>query len=85
MSVALSENPASVIHSLNLAHNSLDNQGIVNYLLFFVFLIESLGLEKKLKLVFDVMKKDGSIFTSSHCSISKYYLKGSVESNSKRK
>lgn len=28
MSAALSENPASVIHSLNLAHNSLDNQGI---------------------------------------------------------
>lgn len=27
MSAALSENPASVIHSLNLAHNSLDNQG----------------------------------------------------------
>ncbi|KAF3691182.1 Capping protein, Arp2/3 and myosin-I linker protein 3 [Channa argus] len=30
MSVALSENPASVIHSLNLAHNSLDNQGVVS-------------------------------------------------------
>ncbi|XP_071751723.2 capping protein, Arp2/3 and myosin-I linker protein 3-like [Centroberyx gerrardi] len=30
MSVALSENPASVIHSLNLAHNSLDNQGVSN-------------------------------------------------------
>ncbi|XP_029002715.1 capping protein, Arp2/3 and myosin-I linker protein 3-like [Betta splendens] len=28
MSAALSENPASVIHSLNLAHNSLDNQGV---------------------------------------------------------
>uniref|UniRef100_A0AAR2JSM6 CARMIL C-terminal domain-containing protein n=1 Tax=Pygocentrus nattereri TaxID=42514 RepID=A0AAR2JSM6_PYGNA len=27
LSVALSENPASVIHSLNLAHNTLDNQG----------------------------------------------------------
>uniref|UniRef100_A0A669EXS2 Capping protein, Arp2/3 and myosin-I linker protein 3 n=1 Tax=Oreochromis niloticus TaxID=8128 RepID=A0A669EXS2_ORENI len=34
MSVALSENPASVIHSLNLAHNSLDNQGIDNLYLF---------------------------------------------------
>ncbi|XP_060740151.1 capping protein, Arp2/3 and myosin-I linker protein 3-like isoform X1 [Tachysurus vachellii] len=30
MSVALSENPASVIHSLNLAHNTLDNQGVCN-------------------------------------------------------
>ncbi|XP_077463787.1 capping protein, Arp2/3 and myosin-I linker protein 3-like isoform X1 [Stigmatopora argus] len=30
MSVALSENPAAVIHSLNLAHNSLDNQGVAN-------------------------------------------------------
>uniref|UniRef100_A0A667ZVQ0 Capping protein regulator and myosin 1 linker 3 n=1 Tax=Myripristis murdjan TaxID=586833 RepID=A0A667ZVQ0_9TELE len=30
MSVALSENPASVIHSLNLAHNPLDNQGVSN-------------------------------------------------------
>ncbi|XP_030228548.1 capping protein, Arp2/3 and myosin-I linker protein 3 isoform X4 [Gadus morhua] len=30
MSVALSENPASAIHSLNLAHNSLDNQGVSN-------------------------------------------------------
>uniref|UniRef100_A0A671U0K3 CARMIL C-terminal domain-containing protein n=1 Tax=Sparus aurata TaxID=8175 RepID=A0A671U0K3_SPAAU len=30
MSAALSENPASVIHSLNLAHNSLDNQGVVS-------------------------------------------------------
>ncbi|KPP70118.1 hypothetical protein Z043_111078 [Scleropages formosus] len=28
MAVALSENPASVIHSLNLAHNTLDNQGL---------------------------------------------------------
>lgn len=28
MATALSENPASVIHSINLAHNSLDNQGI---------------------------------------------------------
>ncbi|XP_069044911.1 capping protein, Arp2/3 and myosin-I linker protein 3 isoform X2 [Lepisosteus oculatus] len=28
LSVALSENPASVIHSLNLAHNALDNQGV---------------------------------------------------------
>uniref|UniRef100_A0A8B9LHW0 CARMIL C-terminal domain-containing protein n=1 Tax=Astyanax mexicanus TaxID=7994 RepID=A0A8B9LHW0_ASTMX len=28
LSVALSENPASVIHSLNLAHNTLDNQVI---------------------------------------------------------
>uniref|UniRef100_A0A8C7S3Y9 Capping protein regulator and myosin 1 linker 3 n=1 Tax=Oncorhynchus mykiss TaxID=8022 RepID=A0A8C7S3Y9_ONCMY len=27
MATALSENPASVIHSLNLAHNPLDNQG----------------------------------------------------------
>lgn len=27
MASALSENPASVIHSLNLAHNALDNQG----------------------------------------------------------
>ncbi|KAM6963029.1 capping protein, Arp2/3 and myosin-I linker protein 3-like [Aplochiton taeniatus] len=30
LSVALSENPASVIHSLNLAYNSLDNQGVSN-------------------------------------------------------
>ncbi|KAJ8397440.1 hypothetical protein AAFF_G00437160, partial [Aldrovandia affinis] len=30
MAVALSENPASVIHSLNLAHNTLDNQGVSN-------------------------------------------------------
>uniref|UniRef100_A0A1A8RQQ2 Leucine rich repeat containing 16B n=1 Tax=Nothobranchius rachovii TaxID=451742 RepID=A0A1A8RQQ2_9TELE len=30
MSAALSENPASVIHSVNLAHNSLDNQGVSN-------------------------------------------------------
>ncbi|KAL1022611.1 hypothetical protein UPYG_G00029860 [Umbra pygmaea] len=28
LSAALSENPASVIHSLNLAHNTLDNQGV---------------------------------------------------------
>ncbi|XP_064190477.1 capping protein, Arp2/3 and myosin-I linker protein 3-like [Anguilla rostrata] len=28
MALALSENPASVIHSLNLAHNTLDNQGV---------------------------------------------------------
>uniref|UniRef100_A0A8C2GGZ8 Capping protein regulator and myosin 1 linker 3 n=1 Tax=Cyprinus carpio TaxID=7962 RepID=A0A8C2GGZ8_CYPCA len=27
MATALSENPASVIHSINLAHNTLDNQG----------------------------------------------------------
>ncbi|KAL0966343.1 hypothetical protein UPYG_G00294110 [Umbra pygmaea] len=30
MSAALSENPASVIHSLNLANNTLDNQGVSN-------------------------------------------------------
>ncbi|KAM9530214.1 capping protein, Arp2/3 and myosin-I linker protein 3-like isoform 3-T4 [Salvelinus alpinus] len=30
LSVALSENPAAVIHSLNLAHNTLDNQGVSN-------------------------------------------------------
>ncbi|KAK5907277.1 hypothetical protein CesoFtcFv8_005145 [Champsocephalus esox] len=30
MSAALSENPSSVIHSINLAHNSLDNQGVSN-------------------------------------------------------
>ncbi|RVE73786.1 hypothetical protein OJAV_G00034850 [Oryzias javanicus] len=30
MSAALSENPSSVIHSLNLSHNSLDNQGVSN-------------------------------------------------------
>ncbi|XP_049588264.1 capping protein, Arp2/3 and myosin-I linker protein 3 isoform X3 [Syngnathus scovelli] len=30
MSTALSENPAAVIHSLNLAHNSLDNQGVAS-------------------------------------------------------
>ncbi|XP_065123498.1 capping protein, Arp2/3 and myosin-I linker protein 3 isoform X4 [Paramisgurnus dabryanus] len=30
MATALSENPASVIHSINLAHNSLDNQGVSN-------------------------------------------------------
>nr|XP_046177194.1 capping protein, Arp2/3 and myosin-I linker protein 3-like [Oncorhynchus gorbuscha] len=29
MATALSENPASVIHSLNLAHNPLDNQDAV--------------------------------------------------------
>lgn len=31
MASALSENPASVIHSLNLAHNTLDNQGTSLY------------------------------------------------------
>uniref|UniRef100_A0A3P8UU47 Capping protein, Arp2/3 and myosin-I linker protein 3-like n=1 Tax=Cynoglossus semilaevis TaxID=244447 RepID=A0A3P8UU47_CYNSE len=41
MSTALSENPASVIHSLNLAHNSLDNQGtahhqLLNMVLWFI-------------------------------------------------
>ncbi|XP_047446464.1 capping protein, Arp2/3 and myosin-I linker protein 3 isoform X2 [Mugil cephalus] len=30
MASALSENPSSVIHSLNLAHNTLDNQGVSN-------------------------------------------------------
>ncbi|XP_061695752.1 capping protein, Arp2/3 and myosin-I linker protein 3 isoform X12 [Syngnathoides biaculeatus] len=30
MASALSENPASVIHSLSLAHNTLDNQGVSN-------------------------------------------------------
>ncbi|XP_077354062.1 capping protein, Arp2/3 and myosin-I linker protein 3 isoform X4 [Festucalex cinctus] len=30
MATALSENPASMIHSLNLAHNTLDNQGVSN-------------------------------------------------------
>ncbi|KAM6920461.1 capping protein, Arp2/3 and myosin-I linker protein 3 [Lycodopsis pacificus] len=30
MASALSENPGSVIHSLNLAHNTLDNQGVSN-------------------------------------------------------
>nr|XP_057921932.1 capping protein, Arp2/3 and myosin-I linker protein 3 isoform X2 [Doryrhamphus excisus] len=30
MASALSENPASMIHSLNLAHNTLDNQGVAN-------------------------------------------------------
>ncbi|KPP65126.1 leucine-rich repeat-containing protein 16B-like [Scleropages formosus] len=30
LSVALSENPASGIHSVNLAHNTLDNQGVSN-------------------------------------------------------
>ncbi|KAM9791599.1 capping protein, Arp2/3 and myosin-I linker protein 3 isoform 4-T4 [Syngnathus typhle] len=30
MATALSENPASVIHSLNLAHNTLENQGVSN-------------------------------------------------------
>ncbi|XP_077580768.1 capping protein, Arp2/3 and myosin-I linker protein 3 [Stigmatopora nigra] len=30
MASALSENPASAIHSLNLAHNTLDNQGVSN-------------------------------------------------------
>ncbi|XP_028831341.1 capping protein, Arp2/3 and myosin-I linker protein 3 isoform X2 [Denticeps clupeoides] len=30
MAAALSENPASEIHSLNLSHNSLDNQGVSN-------------------------------------------------------
>ncbi|XP_057190367.1 capping protein, Arp2/3 and myosin-I linker protein 3 isoform X2 [Triplophysa rosa] len=30
MATALSENPASAIHSINLAHNSLDNQGVSN-------------------------------------------------------
>ncbi|TRY95500.1 hypothetical protein DNTS_026157 [Danionella cerebrum] len=30
MATALSENPASVIHSINLAHNTLDNQGVSN-------------------------------------------------------
>ncbi|KAG9273800.1 capping protein, Arp2/3 and myosin-I linker protein 3 isoform X1 [Astyanax mexicanus] len=30
MAAALAENPASVLHSLNLAHNTLDNQGVSN-------------------------------------------------------
>ncbi|XP_066537181.1 capping protein, Arp2/3 and myosin-I linker protein 3 isoform X2 [Hoplias malabaricus] len=30
MVAALAENPASVLHSLNLAHNTLDNQGVSN-------------------------------------------------------
>ncbi|XP_048867473.1 capping protein, Arp2/3 and myosin-I linker protein 3 isoform X2 [Brienomyrus brachyistius] len=30
MAIALSENPASVIHSLSLANNTLDNQGVSN-------------------------------------------------------
>ncbi|XP_067308541.1 capping protein, Arp2/3 and myosin-I linker protein 3 isoform X2 [Pseudorasbora parva] len=30
MATALTENPASVIHSINLAHNTLDNQGVSN-------------------------------------------------------
>ncbi|KAI1901287.1 hypothetical protein AGOR_G00032760 [Albula goreensis] len=30
MALALSENPASVIHSVNLAHNTLDNLGVSN-------------------------------------------------------
>ncbi|XP_037390163.1 capping protein, Arp2/3 and myosin-I linker protein 3 isoform X1 [Pygocentrus nattereri] len=30
MATALAENPASVLHSLNLAHNTLDNQGVSN-------------------------------------------------------
>ncbi|GAA6106290.1 capping protein, Arp2/3 and myosin-I linker protein 3 [Tachysurus ichikawai] len=30
MAAALSENPASVLHSLNLAHNTFDNQGVSN-------------------------------------------------------
>uniref|UniRef100_A0A672KJQ2 Leucine-rich repeat-containing protein 16B-like n=1 Tax=Sinocyclocheilus grahami TaxID=75366 RepID=A0A672KJQ2_SINGR len=30
MATALAENPASVIHSINLAHNTLDNQGVSN-------------------------------------------------------
>lgn len=29
MAVALAENPASVLHSLNLAHNAFDNQGVM--------------------------------------------------------
>uniref|UniRef100_A0A8B9LBL4 CARMIL C-terminal domain-containing protein n=1 Tax=Astyanax mexicanus TaxID=7994 RepID=A0A8B9LBL4_ASTMX len=36
LSVALSENPASVIHSLNLAHNTLDNQGTLPHLHMFL-------------------------------------------------
>ncbi|KAJ3594837.1 hypothetical protein NHX12_004142 [Muraenolepis orangiensis] len=30
MASALSENPSSVVHSLNLSHNTLDNQGVSN-------------------------------------------------------
>ncbi|TSO57294.1 Capping protein, Arp2/3 and myosin-I linker protein 3 [Bagarius yarrelli] len=30
MAAALAENPASVLHSLNLAHNTFDNQGVSN-------------------------------------------------------
>ncbi|KAL6489997.1 hypothetical protein MHYP_G00003420 [Metynnis hypsauchen] len=30
MATALAENPASMLHSLNLAHNTLDNQGVSN-------------------------------------------------------
>ncbi|CAL8322759.1 unnamed protein product [Arctogadus glacialis] len=33
MASALSENPSSVIHSLNLSHNTLDNQGVSNLIL----------------------------------------------------
>ncbi len=36
MATALSENPASVIHSINLAHNTLDNQGTCIKVSFFL-------------------------------------------------
>lgn len=42
MASALSENPASVIHSLNLAHNTLDNQG-TNCELFSLLLLSLSG------------------------------------------
>uniref|UniRef100_A0A8C1YLC5 Capping protein regulator and myosin 1 linker 3 n=1 Tax=Cyprinus carpio TaxID=7962 RepID=A0A8C1YLC5_CYPCA len=39
MATALSENPASVIHSINLAHNTLDNQGtFIKVSLFLLYL-----------------------------------------------
>uniref|UniRef100_A0A3B3DCP0 CARMIL pleckstrin homology domain-containing protein n=1 Tax=Oryzias melastigma TaxID=30732 RepID=A0A3B3DCP0_ORYME len=38
MSAALSENPSAVIHSLNLSHNSLDNQGTCSRRNLYVFL-----------------------------------------------
>ncbi len=47
MATALSENPASVIHSINLAHNTLDNQGTcinVSFFLLYLYLPSSLSI-----------------------------------------
>uniref|UniRef100_A0AAQ5ZUR9 CARMIL pleckstrin homology domain-containing protein n=1 Tax=Amphiprion ocellaris TaxID=80972 RepID=A0AAQ5ZUR9_AMPOC len=66
MSAALSENPASVIHSLNLAHNSLDNQGITKH----EFLL-LLGLEKLVSLSQALCSSDEYSNSLLHLDLSK--------------